>query len=338
MSAPAPIPSDLAIAIVEAYAESIRPGFAFILIPTIFGVLMVPLLILLLVFSTAHTRRRPIFILNVVSVCMGIVSSVLTVHLTISTVLFPFKTVNHAEDFFYTCLEVWKGWFAEAVLLLRVAVVFPRSRLTLLLSFPIAIKVTRAILNIVYLVKWGKMLFTGTGNQYVVLQSLPKYLFKAIILLELVDNGYVSFLFLWKLQQQRRGSFLAGRELDPINFSTQQSFRNKLQNIFWIASTNFVFPLVFNVVKLVAVLIGTSVVLYAALDMVNTNIVIICTVFATVWSSTTSFIEAISRPDAIASVKPIIFAVEETIDAISVLPNREQTGEDQKSAVQAQKE
>ncbi|KAJ7929043.1 hypothetical protein B0H13DRAFT_1547372, partial [Mycena leptocephala] len=54
------------------YVQAIRPAFAFILIPTVFSAMLVPLLIMLFALSTPQTRRGPIFILNVLAICLGI--------------------------------------------------------------------------------------------------------------------------------------------------------------------------------------------------------------------------------------------------------------------------
>ncbi|KAF7360016.1 hypothetical protein MVEN_00729200 [Mycena venus] len=312
MSTPSPIPSALAASIIETYAEGIRPGIAFILIQTMFATLLVPLLILLFALSTPQTRRRPIFILNVISVCMAMISTGVGVHILIRTILSPFANVHIPEAaLFYTWVDLWKVWVAEAVLLLRVVLVFPRRRLPPLLAFPIMLKIARAAFNIVFCVKWEQLLLGGTTNDYILLQSMPTYLFKTMITLELLDNSYVSFLFLWRLRQQRQSSVL---ESEPIVHDSAQSYHSKLQKLFWIASTNFVFPLIFNLSKLIAVFAGSPIAVYTSLDQVNAYIAIICTVFATVWSSTISFKEAIAQGDRIVSLKSVVFRME-TMDA-----------------------
>ncbi|KAJ7114284.1 hypothetical protein C8R44DRAFT_881147 [Mycena epipterygia] len=314
MSTSSPIPTALVAPIIEAYAEGIRPAFAFILILAIFGTLLVPLLFLLLALSTPDMRRRPIFILNVVSVSLGIVSSALGTHiatLQIRDILSPFTSFNLTEDRIYSCLEIWKAWGAEAVLLLRIAAVFPHSRLPLLLALPIMLKVARAGFNIVFSVKWIQLL-AETRSEYSVLPSLPRYILKAILVLELVDN----------------------RGVQPMNVMLQRvkSFNKKLQSIFWITSTNFVFPLIFLLAELIAVFDGRAATLIASLHEVNMCVVIICTVFATVWSSTTSFTEAISTGDTIVSLKPVIFRAGRTMDTTSVPPHPDGPGENSKSA------
>ncbi|KAJ7872263.1 hypothetical protein B0H14DRAFT_3860390 [Mycena olivaceomarginata] len=166
-----PIPTALVAPIIDAYVEGIRPAFPFILILTIFGTLLVPLLFLLLAF-------------------IGIISSALGTHIAIRDILSPFTHFNLTEDQIYSCLELWKAWGAETILLVRIAAVFPRSRLPLLLAFPITLKVARAGFYIVFDVKWVELL-AKTRNEYSVLPSLPTYILKAILVLELVDNSLV---------------------------------------------------------------------------------------------------------------------------------------------------
>jgi len=79
------------------------------------------------------------------------------------------------------------------------------------------------------------------------------------------------------------------------------SYASKLQTLFWIASTNFVFPLIFVLVEIVMVFAGTATVIFSGVDVVKTYVTIISTTFATVWSSTSSFKEAIAQQDTNAS-------------------------------------
>jgi len=70
------------------------------------------------------------------------------------------------------------------------------------------------------------------------------------------------------------------------------SFTNKLKTLFWIASTNFVFPLIFSLCQIVILFVKNDILVAASVAMANIYISIISTVFATIWSSTTSFKDA----------------------------------------------
>ncbi|KAF7368523.1 hypothetical protein MVEN_00175600 [Mycena venus] len=314
MSTSTPIPTALVVPIIEAFAEGVSPAFSFILILTIGGTLLVPLLISLLALSSPALRRRPVFILNVLSLSFGILCSALGTHIAIRGVLSPFTNVSLGEDIFYSTLDIWKGWGAEAVLLIRIAAVFPRSQWPIVLALPVTLKTTRVGLNIVFNVKWIQLVLSGTRSGYVILQNLPRYLFKTVLTLELVDNSYVSFLFLWRLHQHRRRSFLESGIGEP----SRQPFKKKVQRLFWIASTNFVFPLILNVALLITVFDGSSAAVYASIYQVNAYVVIICTVLATVWSTTSSFTEAVAHQESTISLQPVIFRVRQTYDTASV--------------------
>jgi hypothetical protein len=86
MSTPnSPIPTALVTAIIQTYADGIRPAFSFILISAIFSAMLIPLLIMLFALSTPKTRRAPIFVLNVLAVLLGIIVGALSNHLTVRT-------------------------------------------------------------------------------------------------------------------------------------------------------------------------------------------------------------------------------------------------------------
>ncbi|KAJ7923760.1 hypothetical protein B0H13DRAFT_1979254 [Mycena leptocephala] len=310
-------------AIIATFAQAIRPAIAFIVITTILGTILIPLLVLLFALSTPQSRRKPIFILNVVAVSLGIIITAVSLHFQIRSILSPFSNIDRAENLIYFYLDKWLPWFSEAVLLLRIAVVFPRHRLPLLLAFPITVKAGRVAVNILYC--------------YVILSQFPKSLFKADLFLELADNSYVSFLFLWKLGWHRRSQLRSGDlAIERITWSrskSSKSYASKLQTLFWIASTNFVFPLIFILIEIIMIFVGTEPIIYAGIDVVRSYITIIATTSATVWSSTISFKEAIAQNNTIASSATVLFRMEQTMgttttDQESVPPLRTEEGDE----------
>jgi hypothetical protein len=72
----ATLPTEAAVAIVNAYAAGIRPSVSIILTDTVFGSILIPLLTMLFYFSTSTSRCQPIFILNVLSIICGIVVAI----------------------------------------------------------------------------------------------------------------------------------------------------------------------------------------------------------------------------------------------------------------------
>ncbi|KAJ6556837.1 hypothetical protein DFH09DRAFT_1164581 [Mycena vulgaris] len=321
-TAPIPIPTALVAPIIDGFVNAIRLAITFILIATVFGSMLLPLLILLFALSTPDARRRPIFILNVLSVSLGIIAAGLVIHLMVNSILSPFAGINTTGTLAYIVLEMWKPWFAEAVLLVRIAIVFPRSKLPLLLVFPIIIKTARVVLDIIFSVQWAKRLSSSDpGNNFLVLNELPSWLLRTVFFLELFDNLYISSLFLWKLRLQRQARLSEGSAIESVApGDSKQSYTSKLQRLFWIATTNFIFPLIFGVIQIITIFVGNDPVLSTSFQMTNTYVAIISTVFATIWSSTTSFKEAMATPSQsnhIASSLPMIFRERTTGTTVS---------------------
>jgi len=264
----------------------------------VFSAILVPLLILLFVLSTRRTRRGPIFILNVLAVILGIVVGVLCGHLTITSILSPFAGINSTEDLVYNILYIWMPWLVETVLLFRVVAIYrlSRSRLAMavILAFPVAVKAARAGLIIHFLIKWHQQTFRGgVVNQFNTTNDLNTATVKVSWILELVDNMYISSLFLWRLGVDGH-LFNGGRNtVVEFKYSGTASFTSRLQTLFWIASTNFIFPLIFGLCQIVILFIGKNILLAASIEMANVYLAIVSTALATVWSSTRSFKDAI---------------------------------------------
>jgi hypothetical protein len=61
------------------------PSLKLLLVCTVWGSALLPLLLLLFFFSTPKIRRKPIFLMNVASVTMGIVAGIMNMKLNVST-------------------------------------------------------------------------------------------------------------------------------------------------------------------------------------------------------------------------------------------------------------
>ncbi|KAK7471155.1 hypothetical protein VKT23_002566 [Stygiomarasmius scandens] len=292
------LPPEIITPIINAYAHSIRPAFSFILISAVFSAILIPLLLMFFVLSTPHSRRQPIFILNVFTITLGIVVGVLSNHLTMSSILSPFKGIDPTEDLVYNILYIWLPWITEAVLILRVIIVYSPGytsvlRIVSILAFSIIIKAVRAAVNIVFLVQWHKSTSSsGNVNQFSTTTGLNTWMAKTAWILELVDNLYISGLFLWRLASQ--GNLFNSQSVGRVTGKEGSgvSFTSRLKSLFWIAATNLIFPLIFNLVQIVIVFTSDDILLAASIEMVNIYVAIISTAFATIWAATTSFKEA----------------------------------------------
>ncbi|EIN09811.1 hypothetical protein PUNSTDRAFT_133582 [Punctularia strigosozonata HHB-11173 SS5] len=99
---------------------------------------------------------------------------------------------------------------------------------------------------------------------------------------QIFDNGYASALFLWKI---KGGFHHAASDSGRVTNGSMDSLSGRLRMLFWIALTNFVFPVVFNLVQIIIIFSKNSFFVGAYIMMVNTFVSILGVVFATVWSS-----------------------------------------------------
>ncbi|KAJ7586361.1 hypothetical protein C8J56DRAFT_1165407 [Mycena floridula] len=315
MSSPIPDPA-MAQAIIEAYAHGIRTSFCYFLPATIFSAMLIPLLIMLFAVSTPQTRRKPIFMLNITQILLGIAAGIITAHSTIQGVLQPSVALETAsENFVISTLFLWTPWITEAILLLRVIVVFssthPRlSRMVLLLALPVVFKTIRIVINIVVMVHWWKTRMLD-GSEFGAAHSLDTWMPKASWILELVDNGYVSFLFLWRLSWHGDKPTLRRVETQ----SSKGSLSSNIKTLFWIASTNFFFPPVFLTCQIILSFNGQDTLL-GIVNILNAYVSIISTVFATVWSSTISYQQADNSPSVEASCGGTMTVMERSLEGI----------------------
>ncbi|KAI0340101.1 hypothetical protein BDW22DRAFT_439495 [Trametopsis cervina] len=242
-----PLPPEVIASIIEGYAGSIRPLFVDTLIAAIVPAMLIPLLVMMVILSTPRSRKQPIFILNVFSVLLGLAVAGLCNHLSMSSILNPTESVNATEDMVYVVLYVWLPWITEAVLVLRLIVVYSpqyrsRLRLALILAFSVVVKIVRAAITILYVVGWRRVAkSSGTLNQFSTEEALNGWMVKTGWLLELCDNLYISGLFLLRLAMQ--GSVFRGTSTCriPSGGRITVPFSSKLKTLFWIASTNMIF-------------------------------------------------------------------------------------------------
>ncbi|GLB39329.1 hypothetical protein LshimejAT787_0604910 [Lyophyllum shimeji] len=291
-AADTPIPSALVVPIIQAYTHGIRPAFAFILIPAIFSAMLLPLLVMLFAFSTPQSRRMPIFILNVLAMCLGLCTGALCLALVMQVILSPFSTVSSVENCVYDILSIWTPWMTEAVLLLRVmAILKPlsirRVRVASLLAFPVTVKAARAAINVLFLIRYGHGPVLGSSNAMDIIQHINKWMFKAAWILEVVDNGYISALFLLHLSIQAH--VFNGSRFGRVDGGDSRDAGTRLKSLCWIASTNFVFSVVFGLCQIILLFTQANVFVLINFEMVNLYVSIICTVFATIWSASFSF-------------------------------------------------
>ncbi|KAG2042215.1 hypothetical protein BDR03DRAFT_854103 [Suillus americanus] len=280
------------------YLAAIQPALIDIMIGHTFTVILIPLLIAMFYFSNEHSRRQPIFILNVLNVCLAFSVGIMGDSRAVNTMLSPTHPYPVSYDIIMGALGAVQTIFVDTILLFRICSVYPPryiawQRFVVLVSLPVLLKVARVInlsLFIAALIRAAK-----GPNAEAVLAALwvaAPYL-KIEWFAQLVDNIYASSVFLWTLWSKRKN-----KHGSISTHSALVSFRMRLQTLFWIALSNFIIPALFSVAQIIVIYCEVDPVVINQIILANTSIAVIGVVFATVWAG------SVNRQIAQSDAKP----------------------------------
>ena len=200
------------------YIAAIQPSIVFLMIGTIWTGILLPLIVALFFFSSKDTRRRPIFILNVLSLLLGFVLGIFNAcsevsHLMrhsfceladkdmdqIHRILSPLQPWSSAHSLVFSILTGYIPWLVETILVVRLLAVYPYSRTPKRLWFFIFIpllllKIARFVNMTIFAVKYFALLQSPTsGDPLATGQSSWGSYPGAKIewFIQVVDNSYV---------------------------------------------------------------------------------------------------------------------------------------------------
>ncbi|KAK0243059.1 hypothetical protein EDD85DRAFT_762218 [Armillaria nabsnona] len=260
------------------YIAIIKPTFAGVLIAHSFTVTLIPLLIALLYLSTPRGRRKPIFILNVITISLAFTTGVLLDYRGIRTILSPDNPPELAYDLVVGVFGSVQYILIDTILLLRLLAVYPLAyigtrRYIGLITLPVLLKLARVINLFIFIgVLVEATRNPATASLWVSQVWLQAPYLKIEWCMQLVDNILV----------------LRSRESESPSpsmvSSSTISFTERLKILFWIAVTNFVVPTLFSVAQIIIVYRGVTYVAINDIVLANTSTAVILVVFATVWT------------------------------------------------------
>ncbi|PIL26399.1 hypothetical protein GSI_12156 [Ganoderma sinense ZZ0214-1] len=273
-------------------------GLKPLLIATVFSSFLLPTGVVLFVFSTPALRRRPSFILNVCAVALGLTQGSLTAYVTIRAMLL--EPLNPALISVLTAVYIVGPICVETILFLRVVAAYPPRQFTLSVRLAmygpaVAFKATRAA-NAAYL------LYTVQANprtpktilsESAAIWSSP--FAKSELFLQLVDDVYVSTVFLLRIHSGAKFNEKQPASKGPYTALSGDSYAARIRTLFWIALSNFVFPVIFDVAQLVLIFRDPDYVEGACIISVNSYVSVLGVLFSTIWAGSSSSSSA-ARP------------------------------------------
>ncbi|KAF8141358.1 hypothetical protein EV363DRAFT_1391827 [Boletus edulis] len=278
-SAAPPVP-DLN-AVVHLSLNSIMIGHTFL-------TLLLPLLIALFYFSTPQSRRRPIFVLNVIAIILAFTAGVMIDAFAIHSILSPQSPWPPSMNIAIGIIGAFQSILVDLILLVRLTSVNPLShlgptRFAILTSLPILLKVARLVNLIIFM----KVLADaargplGPENIAIVWASTPYLKFEWTA--QVVDNAYASLAFLWTIRDRGNRQGVTS-DIHP----NRATFAQRMRTLSRIALSNFIIPSIFSIAQLIVVYRNVNVLMLNDVVLVNTMLAVFGVVFATVWAGNVS--------------------------------------------------
>ncbi|KAG2126093.1 hypothetical protein BD769DRAFT_1462803 [Suillus cothurnatus] len=297
------------------YIAVIQPSLNSIMIGHTFTVILIPLIFALFYFSTPLSRRRPIFILNVVAIILAFTAGTMIDSLALNP--WP-PSINIAIGI----LGAFQSILVDLILLLRLTLIYPYTivgpkRFVLITALPVLLKIARLVNMFIFIKVLADAARGPTGSENIaVVWATTPYL-KIEWSAQLVDNIYASIAFLWAIHLRKNYRSSVASEISP----RRSTFGQRLRTLFYISVSNFVFPSLLSLAQLVVVYKNVYVLTVNEIVLVNTMVAVIGVVFATVWAGSVNYQDEKTEPGMFEKAQDIPFDGPGTWKVATVQPN-----------------
>ncbi|KAI6113622.1 hypothetical protein EDD16DRAFT_1709492 [Pisolithus croceorrhizus] len=272
--------------VISEFIDEIRPCFDYTLANTSCSACLFTLLVVLLGFSTKESRRRVVFQLNVLAICVALTLGILTGLTSGKAVVEPFDQVSTSVYIAAIVFALYPPLLYDSILLTRLFALYPvtsTSSLTLvkIFTFPFCVKCARVVVLTLFLNDYVKSGFTTQAlvqNQEASWYRNPKI--TAEWTMQIADNLYSVSFFLYNLRI--RTSLI--QRVGGVS--------ERIRQIFYISAANFVFPLIFNVAQIIFITTDRSPYTGALLLLINNYVAVIGVIFATLWFSGSEWVRS----------------------------------------------
>ncbi|KAI6113615.1 hypothetical protein EDD16DRAFT_1709487 [Pisolithus croceorrhizus] len=281
-------------ATINAFVTTIRPDFGSIIANAAFSACLFTLFVLLLALSTKESRRRVVFRLNVLAICIALTTSILGGLIDGKAIVDPFNLPSTDVFIAASAFVYFPPLLYDSILLTRLLALYPPSStppVTLLkiFAFPFCIKCARLAVITLIICDFVRTITTTTTE--ILVQEAATVWFRnpnmiAEWTMQIVDNMYSVSLFLHNLHVRVR----------PLK--SERGIPNRIRQIFYISVANFVLPLVFNITLLVFVVIDPSTNPVGVLILTNNYVTVMGVMCATVWFSRPGWTQTRKEPSS----------------------------------------
>ncbi|KAI6031171.1 hypothetical protein BKA83DRAFT_4196810 [Pisolithus microcarpus] len=288
-------------AVIDGFIAEVRQYFDYVLATTAFSACLLTLLVVLFAFSTQESRRRLVFRLNVLAICVAITLGILVGLAGGKAMMDPFNQVSKSVYIASVVFALFPPVLYDSILLTRLFALYPVSTtptttLLKIFAFPFCVKCTRVIVLSIGLneyVSSGLTTVTLEEDEATAWFRNPKM--TAEWGMQIADNLYSVSIFLYNLHAR------------TSSFKRAGGVAARIRQIFYISLANFVFPLIFNIAQIICITTDRAPTTGTTLLMVNNYVTVIGVLFATLWFSGSEWVRTRNEllPDHIVfSPKP----------------------------------
>ncbi|KAK7043769.1 hypothetical protein VNI00_008381 [Paramarasmius palmivorus] len=291
----------------QLYIElTIKPALTQLIVGTVWATALIPLLVLLFLWSNSQIRRQPMFIMNVLLVMTGIVIGILNAYLFVTLVIDPQGTSVKADYAFLGMLTTMPI-VIDCILAYRLYIIYPFNStpkpLLAVIFVPIFLYKVARIVNLS--IFWADFVPSTSGfgrlqvdarfAWYFTGNELPWQKIEMIFLI--VDNCHTSAFILWRLWGSGYASpeFGALGKTEKLHINTTSSeidesgrsaatAINPVQRLFYLALSSFILPCVFSITLVIVLFVKKDFYMGAYIFVTNLYLEIICVLIATIWA------------------------------------------------------
>ncbi|PFH46139.1 hypothetical protein AMATHDRAFT_156174 [Amanita thiersii Skay4041] len=176
------------------FISVVQPSLGILIAALTGTAILVPLWVILFFFSTKQLRRKPIFIMNVISIMLGVTLGISTTYIMYQEITNPQSSFGHVMPA-CQCLITITPSFVESILLFRLLAVYPyhatSSCVFISIFFPlICIKIARVV-SVAMFVYHFVVVYDEAASPFNALQVVwlnQIHFLKIEYLLQVIDN------------------------------------------------------------------------------------------------------------------------------------------------------
>ncbi|RDX48915.1 hypothetical protein OH76DRAFT_1404104 [Lentinus brumalis] len=297
---------------------TVDPALNLLLIGTVWSSFLVPIAIALFFFSDARMRRQPIFILNTCAIGLGLAVGAINIYNITRSI--SGRNVDPSITTVLTALWFLTPISVQAILLFRVVAAYPPrllnwNRRFLIYGPFIVLLIARLINASICVAKIAQGVHT-LANTFLASQlewDLPYP--KVEWFLQLFYDTYASTLFLLRLGEGRKVEARLGGDDTVTTDVSRNSYAERLRTLFWIAVSNFVFPVMLNIAQIIFIFRDRNFIHGTYITMVNNYVEIIGVLLATLWCSGTKW-QGSDFSRRASDTGPIVFGPSESMGSV----------------------